>query len=145
MTKYQEMLEEVGIIPEDIFNDIINSLPAYNLYFKDIELYEITSIDDLCTCCINEILYDYLYAYADNVDFDNKTFELCDVNSLNDLIEIKNKFSKWTISNYDEMAKDVQESSPEKDYDKKNKLFNEYVDDVSYEDLEKFLTQYDKK
>lgn len=146
MTKYQEMLEEVGIIPEDFFNDIIASFPNCDLDFSEFELDDLLNCTDICNKIINCNLTFYSYVYADNIDWDRKTFELNDVESLSNLEEIKNKFPKWTISNYDEIVKDLKESLvTEENYSKKSQLFHEYVDNVPYEDLEKFLTQYDKK
>ena len=143
MTKYQEFLNNAGIIPEDLFDEIINSLP--NIDIADIDfssdLYELGSCDEISEYIINYKLNDWNYCYLENINFENKTFELYDVESLEDLEEIKNFFSKWTITNYDELKEIITESEEEsKKLDKIDKLIQEirYKCD-NIDKLEKFV------
>ena len=142
MTKYQEFLNNVGVIPEDLFNDIIDSLPNIdiaNIDFSD--LYELGSCDEISEYIISYKLNDWICCYSENINFENKTFELYDVESLEDLEEIKNFFSKWTITNYDELKETITESEEEsKKLDKIDELIQEIrykCDDI--DKLEKFV------
>ena len=106
---YQEFLNRVEIIPEDLFNDIVNNLPEIEISNIDFtNLYEFNSQDNISELIINEILRDWNYCNCYNVDFENKTFELEDVDSLEDLEKIKNIFNKWTISNYDTIKEELE-------------------------------------
>ena len=142
MTKYQEFLNSAGIIPEDLFNEIINSLS--NIDIGDIDfsdLYELGSCDEISERIINYKLNDWYYCYSENINFENKTFELYDVESLEDLEEIKNFFNKWTITNYDELKEIITESEEEsKKLDKIDELIQEIrrkCDNI--DKLEKFV------
>lgn len=147
MTKYQQFLNSAEIISEDLFNDIINSLPECDIEcisFDDTTF--LNSQDYIAECIISEILDNWRYAFVEDVDFENKTFSLADVDSLEDLEEIKNTFDKWTISNYDELYKSIVSDQEENnEYENKMSLFKSYIDDIPYEDLKKFLNNYDKK
>ena len=142
MTKYQEFLDSVGVIPEDLFNDIIDSLPNIdiaNIDFSD--LYGLGSCDEISEYIINYKLNDWSYCYPENIDFENKTFELSDVESLEDLEEIKNFFSKWTITNYNELKEIITESEEE---DKKRDKIDKLIQEIRYkcndiDKLEKFV------
>ena len=142
MTKYQEFLNSARIIPEDLFNEIVNSLP--NIDITDIDfsdLYELGSCDEISEYIINYKLNDWNYCYSENTNFENKTFELNDVELLEDLEEIKNFFNKWTITNYDELKETIIESEEEsKKLDKIDELTQEIrrkCDNI--DKLEKFV------
>ena len=142
MTKYQEFLNSVGVIPEDLFNDIIDSLP--NIDIADIDfsdLYELGSCDEISEYIINYKLNDWNYCYSENTNFENKTFELNDVELSEDLEEIKNFFNKWTITNYDELKETIIESEEEsKKLDKIDELIQEIRHKCDNIDkLEKFV------
>ena len=108
MTKYQQFLNKLHIIPEDLFNDIIKSLPEVNIDDVEFEVFDADSLNYVANSIISSILYNWNYVFPDCVDVENKTMELCDVESLKDLEEIKNTFTKWTIINYDELVKELQ-------------------------------------
>jgi hypothetical protein len=140
MTKYQEFLEAINIIPEDLFNEVINSLPEIDLNKVDLDLDEFNSQDCLAQNIINSILLDWNFAYAEFVNFENKAFDLGDVQSLKDLEEIKETFSKWTITNYDELFKQIEEEENE---DKENKEFDDLMQKIrssaNIEQLKEFV------
>jgi hypothetical protein len=142
MTKYQEFLNSVGIISEDLFDEIVNSLPNIDIIDIDFsDLYGLGSCDEISEYIINYKLNDWNYCYSENIDFENKTFELCDVESLEDLEEIKNFFSKWTITNYDELKETITESEEE---DKKRDKIDKLIQEIRYkcddiDKLEKFV------
>lgn len=138
MTKYQEFLNANEIISEDLFNEIIDSLPEVNISEISFNLYDYNSQDEIAQAIIEVILSNWNYAYSDNIDFKNKCFDLF-VDSLEDLEEIKNKFSKWTISNYDEITEELEECN-------KIDIFNSRIDLIrskaTLSDLEKIIKDY---
>ena len=152
MSKYQEFLNECNIISEDKFNEIIDSLPEFNM--KDLDLSELDYVsfrsqDEISKCIINSILYDWNYVFVDNINFKEKTMELFDVDSIEDLESIKNKFSKWTITNYEEIKIEILEA--EKDIKRSNeycerKSISDYIiknENIPLNDLREFIKKYD--
>ena len=141
MTKYQEFLNSAEIISEELFNNIINSLPECDITDVTFDAYNLDSLDEISRCIIDSILNRWDYVYVDDLDFENKTFSLNDVESLEDLEEIKNFFSKWTITNYDELKETIIESEEEsKKLDKIDELIQKIrckCNDI--DKLEKFV------
>lgn len=140
MTKYQQFLENIGIMPEDLFNEVINSLPEVDIDSIDFDSDYIDSQNDLADQIINNILHNWDYAYTDDVDFERKTIILDDVQSLEDLEEIKETFSKWTISNYHDIVEQLEE---EKKENKENEEFDALIRKIRFnatiEQLRKFV------
>ena len=60
------------------------------------------SQDEIASEIIATILLNWSQVTCECVNFEKKTFDLVDVESLKDLREINATFSKWTITNYDE-------------------------------------------
>lgn len=140
MTKYQQFLESIGVIPEDSFNEVINSLPEVDIDLIDFELDEADSLDNIAEQIITYILQDWAFVYIENVDFENKTFSLEDVDSLEDLEEIKNTFTKWTITNYDDIVEQLKEEEKESEEDKEfESLLNKIRHKANIEQLKKFI------
>ena len=111
MTKYQEFLKAINVISEESFNEVINSLPEVEIESIDFE-YDDTQ-DDIARQIINYLLSKFDYVYVDDIDFAEKTVDIDDVDSLDDLKEIVSMFPKWTIANYDELLEDMQERDQE--------------------------------
>lgn len=140
MTKYQQFLESIGVISEDLFNKVIDSLPEIDIDLVNFELDEADSPNDIAIQIISYILQDWDYAYVDDLDFEDKTFSLDDVDSLEDLEEIKNKFTKWTITNYDDIVEQLKEEEKESEEDKEfESLLNEIRYKANVEQLKKFV------
>lgn len=140
MTKYQQFLESIGVISEDLFNKVIDSLPEIDIDLVNFELDESDSPNDIAIQIISYILQDWDYAYVDDLDFEDKTFSLDDVDSLEDLEEIKNKFTKWTITNYDDIVEQLKEEEKESEEDKEfESLLNEIRYKANVEQLKKFV------
>lgn len=147
--KYKKFLEKCEIISEDNFNKIIESLPEFDDDNITYDLYSIDSFEEISEIIINSILRDWDCVYAINVDFEEKRFELWDVQSLEDLEEIVKKFSKWTISNYSELKKDLEEEQKikceESENTKKLSLIKSVINNIPLEDLKTFISKYDKQ
>ena len=137
MTKYQQFLESIGIIPEDLFNEIIDSLPEVDVDLIDFDLNGADSLDDVAEQIISYILQDWEYVYVEELDFENKTLTLDDVESLKDLEEIKETFSKWTITNYDDLVEQFEEENEDdKEFES---LINKIRFNATIEQLRKFV------
>lgn len=130
MTKYQKFLENIGVISEDLFNNIIDSLPEIdNIDSICFELDDAISSDSMASQIIAHILQNWDYVYVYDLDSDNKMFSLDDVQSLDDLKEIKETFSKWTIANYDDIVEQLKEEENE---DKTSKEFESLIKTIRY-------------
>lgn len=138
MTKYQEFLDNLGIICEEDFNSVIDSLPEEDISNTDFTCYD--TRDDIADSIINEILNNWLYCYAEDVDFENKTFVLQDVDSLEDLEEISKTFYKWTISNYEELVSIIKDESNDEEIEF-DKLLIKIRNNATIEQLRNFANQ----
>lgn len=138
MTKYQQFLENIGVISEDLFNEIIDSLPEIDIDLVSFDWDNPWSLDDIATQIITHILQDWDCVYVGDLDFENKTFELEDVQSLDDLKEIKETFSKWTITNYDDIVEQLKEEENEDDKEFES-LINKIRFNATVEQLRKFV------
>ena len=141
MTKYQEFLNKANIISEDLFNDIIKTLPDFNMEDAEMDnLFDYNSQDEIAAEIIATILQRWNYTTCEEVDFNKKTFEIVDVESEKDLEEIKNTFSKWSISNYDECLEEIREIEANNAKDEKiEKLISFIRNHASVEELEEFV------
>lgn len=142
--KYKQFLAAFGVISEEEFTKVINSLPDVNIDEVFSEQYsEYNNLDDIAYNIIASILDNWNSVYPDNVDFNNKIFELNDVNSVDDLEEIKDTFKGWTISNYDELKEELlEEERCENNYTKKRNYCDLLFNNLTLEEIEKLLKQY---
>jgi hypothetical protein len=140
MTKYQEFLNKANIISEDLFNDIIKTLPDFNMEDAEMDnLFDYNSQNEIAAEIIATILQNWNYVTCENVDFERRTFDICDVDSREDLEEIKSTFSNWTITNYDECLEEIKEIEEDQAKDEKREgLLNYIRNHASIEDLENF-------
>ena len=149
MTKYKQFLESIGVISEELFNDIINSLPEVDILPIELDIYSFDSMDEISQRIIDFILSDWNYVYSDSVNFENKTFEINDVESLKDLEEIKKTFDKWTITNYEDTKAYLE------DEEERNKLLSDeaakinvvisIVNTLNMEQLDEIIAKYGYK
>lgn len=147
MITYNEFLEQINIIPESEFNEIIESLPDCGINDVDFDLYNCKDKRDIADTVINGILNNWNFVWTDTIDVDYHSFEVCDVECLSDLEEIKETFSKWTISNYEEIKNDLLEEKSGKIYKErkeKESLFNSIIDKISLDNLKKLVNDYKK-
>lgn len=146
MITYKEFLDQIDIIPESEFNEIIESLPDCDI--NDIDFDSYNDKRDIADAVINGILNNWNLAWTDSINVDNRSFEVYDVECLSELEEMKETFSGWTISNYEEMKNALleEEKSDEmyKERREKESLFNFIIDEISLDDLKKLVNDYKK-
>ena len=132
MTKYQEFLNYIGVISEDKFNKVIESLPNFDIESIDFGEY-IKDEDDLAYILISGIFDEVSIS---SVDFENKEVEIEYADSIQELDFVKNRLPKWTITNYDDIKEGLLEEEEEKS------LLEEVQSRIRYSDketLEKIL------
>lgn len=144
MITFDDFLENCRIINQNTFNEILTSLPE-DIEEDDVDFYNI-SPDEVNSVC-DEFLMGILknnfdYAFVDDVCFENRTFELYDVESLEELEEIKELFSKWTITNYSELLSELKEKGSIKERDKKLDIFESFIDNIPITELTKLAQIY---
>lgn len=148
MITYSEFLEQIDIISEEDFNEIIESLPDCDINDVEFDSYNCNDERDIADAVINGILNNWNLTWTDSINVDNRSFEVYDVECLSDLEEIKETFSGWTISNYEEMKNDLLEEEKSNETDKerreKESLFNSIIDEISLDDLKKLVNDYKK-
>ena len=145
MTKYQQFLQSIGIISEDLFNEILSSFPD-DISIESVhwDWDDFDNVDNISKEIISSILDNYDYVYCEDANFKNKTFELWDVSSIKDLTDIINKLPKWTLTNYDEIINSLQEDQENDECTGlKYKVFNSFVDKIPLNELEKLKEKYE--
>jgi len=143
MTKYEKFLDKAGVISEESFNEIINSLPDFDIDDADFSnLYDFSSKNEILESIFSVILNQWNYVYVDNLDFDSKTVELDDVETIEDLEEIKNALSKWTISNYEDLKESINEENKEND---EKSLLISLIMDLDINKLKEIVDKYVQK
>ena len=142
MIAYNDFLEYFNVVSEEQFNDIVESLPEID----SCEFDDLDSVNNIARCIIDSALKDFDYVYCEWADFDEKTFELEDVDSLENLFEIKDMFKNWTISNFNELeeALKVQEEENKEleEFYKKKCIIESVLENIPTDEVIKFAKQY---
>lgn len=136
---YNDYLLKCNVLTEEEFNTIISLFPRVNDEDVDIDEYSGRDYDDLCKEICNAFLIQFDYAYCDSVDYINRTLVIEDVNTFEDLEEIKKTLSKWTIKNYDLLKKEITEYKD--DFDRDSLI--ETIKGFSTKKLKQIVDQYD--
>jgi hypothetical protein len=147
MTEYQKFLRNIEILSEADFYEVLDMFPGIDI---DIDLISFDSYsidqDELSRSIINFILNDYNSVWLDDLDWNEKSFTISDVESIEDLEEIRTKFPDWTISNYDDLIEVLKEEEEEdkkdKEHSSKINLINKVIDNIPIEDLKEFVEKY---
>lgn len=111
---YKEYLKELGIISEEEFNEVIESLPKIDIRFSEISLND-SDKNSLAYDLVDYILQDkWRGVWLYTCEYDNKLFSIDGVQSIKDLEEIKEFFSpNWTIDGYDDILEQLKEAEEE--------------------------------
>lgn len=108
--KYQEFLKKLNIVQEEEFNEVIETLPEFNMEAINIDWYgDIEDQQTLAEAIITEIIENNWDAEIDYINWSYKTFELIECGSIEDLKEIADAFTNWTIENYSEIEEELKE------------------------------------
>ena len=141
-SKYQEFLNTLDIISEENFNEIIDSLPEFEICEVDFNVYNSDAEDDIAEVIINHILENWEYCFADCVSFCERRFRLYDVYSIHDLEEIAKIFNGWTISNYDELESELKRIGKEfEELTEFDKLLSEVKSKATIKQLKEFINK----
>ena len=140
MITYEEFLEKANIISEELFNDIVRTLPdieVENVSFNDI--YEFDSQDEIASTIIAAILEKWDWVTCSDVNFEKMTFVLDDVQSEKDLNEIVKTFTNWTITNYEEALEWCKENEKsEREEEEREKILMYLRHNATIEQLREF-------
>ena len=150
MTDYEYFLESVGVIDENSFYEVLHSFPKiYDIKGIDFSdtMYTLESKDEISQCIINSILSDFPFVWCKNVNFEEKTFELDDCDSLKDLENIKKLFSEsnWKLSNYDEVKQDLIDTDINDEDYKKTVMLRSIVNNIPFSEVKKLVEKYGNK
>lgn len=147
---YKEFLSFADIISEEDYNKVLSILP--NIEYDEFDLdcpYDLNSKGEIAEMFIKAMLCNWNTCYIESLDLETKTICLCDIESLEDLEEIKNKLDPWVISNYEDLKSDLLEELEEelqkKVDNKKASLVAQLCKVVSIEELETLVKEYGKK
>jgi hypothetical protein len=149
MTKYQQFLEKICVISEDQFNEIVKEFPDVDISLLELDSYDDNTVDDVARAFVEVILRDYDYVYPDELDFEDKTISFEDIESLEDLKSIKQRFSNWNITNYDELKEyllqEEEENKKNAEHQNKMNFIADTIDNIPIEDLKEFIEKYVNK
>ena len=140
MITYKEFLERANIISEELFNDIIRTLPDVDIEEVNfLDIYELDSQDEIASELIATILNKWDCATCSDVNFERRTFCVDDVQSEKDLKEISATFSNWTITNYEEALEWCKENEEsEKEDEEREQILRDLRYNTSIEQLREF-------
>lgn len=147
MTKYQQFLEKINIISEETFNEIVDEFPNVDIEELDFCYNDFDTVDDVARAFIDVVLKEYNFVYTDEINFDTRTISFEDVDTLEDLELIKQRFSNWTITNYGELKEELIQEEKEdlkaKKHSERMNLISKVIDKVPVEDLKEFCNKYE--
>ena len=147
---YKQFLAGLNILSEDEFKEVLEQFPGIEIDFSTLKLedYDITQ-EGLAYYIFENVLSSrWNRVSIEDTYWDNKLVILWDVQSIQDLEEIKATFPMWTIENYDEIIENIKEQEKEskeiQNRLQKDKLLN-CLKQLSYEQLEKIIEANDLK
>ena len=139
MITYKEFLEKANIISEDLFDDIVRTLPDVKI--EDIsfdDIYEFDSQDEIASTIIAAILNKWDWVTCSDVNFERRTFCLDDVQSEKDLKEIVETFTNWTITNYEDALEWCKENEKNEKEEEREKILMHLKYNATIEQLRNF-------
>ena len=147
---YKEYLEANNIISEEEFLEAMEWLPDVDIDLNKVDWCDyMVTIEDLCHDIINEILTKWDYAFVDEVDWNSKSLVIGDIKCIEDLKEIKELFSKWDITNYDDLEEQLLEKQKENQeriiQSKKDSLLNKLGSLIDIDEIQSLVNKYDNK
>ena len=137
---YKQYLDRLGIISEEDFVKLLNSLPEFDTLDDSGMAIDSEPIEVLFN---DGVLQDYDFI-ASFIDETNKSLDLdyyqCNDKTISDLKSLNERLKKkgWTIDNYDSLLKSIEEDLEETD-DYRIELLKEISENATTEQLRKIV------
>ena len=148
MNKYEQYLKKVEVLSREEFNKIADLFPDVDINSIDVYDYR-CSPTEVAEAFATVYLEEFDYAWVKDIDIENKIINICDVQSLEDLRKIKEKFSRWEIGNYKELLEAVEEieydNESNEEYFKKVRILSALADKLSIEEVKEIFNKYGNK
>lgn len=139
MTKYQQFLNSICLIDEKTFYKALDLFPEIDIEEVSFDSH-LKDINDLCCDFVAYFLEkNTKFAYIDSLDVSTLTMELWDIDNLEELETVKELFSHWVISNYEELKLTAQE---EADSCEKRNIIDSIIDRLSLKELKEIKEKY---
>lgn len=139
MTKYQQFLNSICLIDEKTFYEALDLFPEIDIEEVSFDS-DLSNKNDLCCDFVTYLLEkNTKFAYVDSLDVSTLTMELWDIDNLEELETVKELFSHWVISNYDELKLTAQEEADS--YEKRN-IIDNIIDRLDLEELREIKEKY---
>lgn len=146
---YKQFLAGLNILSEDEFKEVLEQFPGIEIDFSTLRPeYNVTQ-EELAFYIFENVVFNrWNGIFVEDTYWDNKLVILWDVQSIQDLEEIKATFPMWTIENYNEIIENIKEKEKESKESQnrlqKDKLLN-CLKQLSCEQLEKIIVDNDLK
>lgn len=148
MDKYEQFLKKVEVLSREEFNKIVDLFPDVNI--DSLDMYDRRSTPtEVAEAFATVYLEEFDYAWVKDIDIEHKIINICDVQSLEDLRKIKEKFSRWEIGNYKELLEAVKEieydNESNEEYFEKVRILSALANKLSIEEIKEISNKYDNK
>ena len=148
MDKYEQYLKKVEVLSREEFNKIVDLFPGVDIDSIDVYDYR-CSPTEVAEAFATVYLEEFDCVWIENIDIENKIINIWDVQSLEDLHKIKEKFSGWKIGNYEKLLVAVKENEYDnesnEEYFKKVRILSALADKLSIEEIKEISNKYDNK
>lgn len=139
MTKYQQFLNSICLIDEKTFYEALDLFPEIDIEEVSFDS-DLSNKNDLCCDFARYLLEkNTRFAYVDSLDVSTLTMELWDIDDLEELETVKELFSHWVISNYEELKLTAQEEADS--YEKRN-IIDSIIDRLGLKELKEIKEKY---
>lgn len=148
MDKYEQFLKKVEVLSREEFNKIVDLFPDVNIDSLDMYDYR-CSPTEVAEAFATVYLEEFDYVWVKDIDIEHKIINICDVQSLEDLRKIKEKFSGWEIGNYKELLEAIKEieydNESNEEYFEKVRILSALANKLSIEEIKEISNKYDNK
>lgn len=148
MNKYEQYLRKVEVLSREEFNKIADLFPDVDINSIDVYDYRCSSTE-VAEAFATVYLEEFDCAWVKDIDIENKIINICDVQSLEDLRKIKEKFSRWEIGNYKELLEVVEEieydNESNEEYFEKCSILIPLIEKLSIEEVKEIFNKYGNK
>lgn len=130
-------------VSEKEFMEVIKLFPKLENYSLGLEINS-TQEEIANELLMENFVNKYLYAYCDEININDQSVYIHDIDYTNDLIHLAEELSEygWKIANFNELKEDLEE---EENRDKREELLSIIETKFSLSELEKIVKEYDYK